>query len=335
MSFDRLQRILRARWWALVLISMVSILIANELTDFRNDQLPAREAVQTVTFQRLLGELTDEGRLTRLANAESVALDVNSVKLAERLHPLAPWELASIERDERTFELLFTGRGDTDEEATMRVDGILSRFFEEEPFTGILGIQSQLDALAIEITRLERNIAEAVAAEPVPEPTTADYIAAFELAALDAQIGALIAQHNALKIELINPIRVDPFVVPRSSAAIQADIDQVVLLLTGLQVERQAKARAIEESGQPINTVTAGSPLATDRDAADVVVAPPQPFSEEVFGNQISVEFWTLESEQLRLAYQDIFLRQVEAQRLVTVSSQVSFFPRRSRRWSP
>ncbi len=79
MSFDRLRRILRARWWALLLISTVSIFIANELTDFRNDQLPAREAVATVFFQRLLGELTDEGRLTRLANAESVAVDANSV----------------------------------------------------------------------------------------------------------------------------------------------------------------------------------------------------------------------------------------------------------------
>ena len=98
MSFGRLQRILRARWWALVLIAMVSIFIANELTDFRNEQLPSREALATVTFQRLLGELSDEGRLTRLANAESVAVDVNSIKLAERLHPLAPWELASIGR---------------------------------------------------------------------------------------------------------------------------------------------------------------------------------------------------------------------------------------------
>ncbi len=129
MSFDRLRRILRARWWALVLIAMVSIFIANALTDFRNDQLPAREAVATVFFQRLLGELTDEGRLTRLANAESVAVDVNSIKLAERLHPLAPWELASIVTDERSFELIFTGRGSTDEEATKRVDAILSRFF--------------------------------------------------------------------------------------------------------------------------------------------------------------------------------------------------------------
>ena len=232
-----------------MLIALVSIFIANQLTEFRNDRLPAREATTAVTFQRLLGETTDEGRLTRLANAESVAIDVNSARLAERLHPLAPWELAAIVADERTFQLIFTGRGGTDEEATRAVNALLATFVEQEPFTGILGIQEQLDSLVNEIIEVERKIAEAVAAEPPPEPTEADYVAAIDLAALDAQIAALTAQHNLLKIELINPIPANPVAVPRSSAEIQADIDQVVLLLTGLQIERQAKADAIEEAG--------------------------------------------------------------------------------------
>ena len=219
MGLARLQRILRARWWALVLIALVSIFIANQLTDFRNDRLPAREAVTAVTFQRLLVETTDEGRLTRLANAESVAVDVNAARVAERLHPLAPWKLATIEADDRTFRLIFTGRGNTDEEATRRVDAMLALFVEQEPFTGILGIQDQLDALANEIIIVERNIAEAVAAEPVPEPTEADFIEANELAALDAQIVAITDRHNLLKIELINPIPENPLIAPRGSAA--------------------------------------------------------------------------------------------------------------------
>ena len=54
-----------------------------------------------------------------------------------------------------------------------------------------------------------------------------------------------------------------------------------------------------------------------------IVVPEPQPFSEEGFEDQISVEFWRLQSQQLRLAYQNVFLRQVEAQRLVTANSDI------------
>ena len=57
------------------------------------------------------------------------------------------------------------------------------------------------------------------------------------------------------------------------------------------------------EAGQPIDIVPIGTPVPTQGGAGIVVVPEPQPFSEEDFGNQISVEFWTLQSEQLRLAY--------------------------------
>ena len=314
MSFARLQRILRARWWALVLVALVSIWIANQLTEFRNEQRPTREAVATITFQRLLGETSDEGTLTRLTNAESVAVEINATKLAERLHPLAPWEMAAIERDDRTFALRFIGRGATDLEATRRVEALMASFFEIEPFTGILGIQTQLDALSTEIIKLERNIAEAEAVDPPREPGEADFIATAELRALDAQIGALTVQHNTLKIELIRPLPpVDPLIIPRSSEEIQADIDIVFQLLVGLTVERQVAARAIEAATGGANETAAA--------------AAPGPFSEEAFEDAIAVDFWRLQSEQLRTAYQDLFLRQVEAQSLVTVSEDIVVGP--------
>ena len=63
MSFGRLQRILRARWWALVLIAMVSIFIANALTDFRNDPVSRPIGQVHQKTEAALASATNQARL--------------------------------------------------------------------------------------------------------------------------------------------------------------------------------------------------------------------------------------------------------------------------------
>jgi Mrp family chromosome partitioning ATPase len=305
---------LRARWWVLILIALISVWVADRLTEFRNEQRPTLEAVAAVTFLQQLTETDDSGVITRLTNAESLALELNAQKLGEPLHPLAPWEIYAIEVDPRTYQLRFIGRGQTEAEATARANELFEIFFEQEPFTGILGIQAQLDSLAAEITSLQRRIVAASVVEPPPVPGTSDFIALAELGGVRAQILALETLYNALQVELLAPIE-------RSSAEITAEMDLILQQLVTLKLDEQTRIELL-------------GPLAPDPVAAapEVIVAVPLPeevteFSEEEFAEELEVTFWQLQSEQLTTAYQELFLRKVEVDQLYDIGEDYDVNP--------
>ena len=297
----------------LVLVALASVWIADQLTDFRNEQRPTLEAVATVTFLQQLAETDDLGVLTRLDNAESLALELNVQRLGQPLHPLAPWEIYAIEVDQRTYQLRFVGRGVTEAEAIGRADELFSTFFDQEPFTGILGIQGQLDSLAAEITSLERRIAAASVVEPPPVPGTADFLAIAELGGVRAQIDALTALYHALQVELLDPIE-------RSSAEITAEMDLVLQQLVTLRLDEQAR---VEQLGVLAPDAPADQPA---------IVLVPEPveiteFSEEDFEAALEVNFWQLQSEQLTTAYQELFLRKVEVDQLYDITGDYDVVP--------
>jgi Mrp family chromosome partitioning ATPase len=227
-------------------------------------------------------------------DATSLAQEVNASRLAERLHPLAPWEIAAIEADQRTRELRFIGRGVTDQEATAIAEGLRKSFLDEQPFTGVLDIERQLQSLASRISELRRLIALATSAPPPPQPGQPEFILAAQLSSLDAQIGALLEQYNTLAIELLNPVL-------RSSAEIEADMAEILNLYVLKQLERQA-----------LDPTTEFTP---EEDGTETTTV----FSEEALQRELQITFWQIESDQLETAYRELFLRKVELQSLVDI----------------
>jgi hypothetical protein len=310
MNLDRLSRVLRSRWWVLLVVALASLLVANLLSGFRADQRPATEAVSSITFLPRLGETTDEGRLTRLLDAEDLAREVNASRLAERQHPLAPWELAAIEVDARAFRIDFVGRGETVVDAIDRSEALANAYLDNEPSTGS-GIQNQLDQLAAEITDLSQLIVEVTVVIPESAPGEAEFLLFAELRGLDAQIVALQAQYDVLQVELLNPIF-------RSSEVIRVEADQVLRRLVALQLDRQIRAAALglnPSLGEGIQG-EAEAEAATESDQAVL------PFEEDT-----QLAFLRLQSDQLRTAYEVLFLRKIQVEEQMSVSEGAEIRP--------
>ena len=66
------------------------VLAAILVTQWRNDAIPESEAVASITYSRLLGEVDDAAAQERLDTAEVIALDVNASELATGVDPLSP-----------------------------------------------------------------------------------------------------------------------------------------------------------------------------------------------------------------------------------------------------
>lgn len=291
MNLDRFQRILKARWWFLAGVVVISVFAANQLTKFRNEQLPAREAVATITFTPFLGEIDDTGAQLRLENAESLALEINEPILAERLHLLAPWEVAAIIRDDRTNQLDFIGRGPTDAEAKSVADSLRDAFLDGDPFASVVDLSAQVATVTDRILELRESMSDATALPPTTLPAATDLTAIATIEALQAQIDALRSQYGALSVELLNPIF-------RSSAAIEAERAEVLAALVALQLQKQATC--------------AGStlpPCLTPTAVDDPGEFTPPTDEEQNFQLQI----WQIETEQLEETYRALIQRSLES----------------------
>jgi len=306
MNLNRFMRIMRARWWALVIVALVSIWVASQMTNFRNGMEPEFEALADITFLQQLGEVDESGALLRLENAESLALEVNAVQLAERLHPLAPWETSAILRDDRTKQLKFIGRGSTASEAIETAETLRAAFLAQEPFTGVLNIESQLKTLSARITQLRTFIAEAVEVPPEPLPLEPDLVAEANLQALQAQIEALRASYNSLSVELLDPIL-------RTTAVIEAERNAVLQALVALQLQLQSLCVD--------NDSRVCQPLALTPEQA--TTDPSFGFSVENLEQDLELRFWQIEANQLEEAYRELFLRKVELDTIATVDETV------------
>jgi hypothetical protein len=161
----------------------------------------------------------------------NLAQDVNSDVLTETPGTFIPWLLAEVQLNTDLNQIVFIGRGFTQEEATQLTDVMRQRFLSTSPIgAGQERLSEELDDLTEQIRVLRQEINEATKALPLTEEQLA---LTAQRAAMETRIAALQAQYGALGVELMNPVL-------RSAAEIQAEMDRVYAEFLRLQIELAA-----------------------------------------------------------------------------------------------
>src|SRR3989337_3600163 len=106
----RIGGIAKARWWILVVAAILAVVVSGRLAEYRNDNMPAFEAVASVTFIEDPQALDREDFEAFLENQFALAQDVNSGVLDETPGPFVPWLLAEIDLESDQNQLQFIGR---------------------------------------------------------------------------------------------------------------------------------------------------------------------------------------------------------------------------------
>jgi len=223
--------IAKARWWILVAAAILAVLVSGRLADYRNDNLPGFEASSVITFVEDLAAADRDEFETFLDTQYNLAQDVNSDVLTETPGTFIPWLLAEVQLNTDLNQIVFIGRGFTQEEATQLTDVMRQRFLSTSPIgAGQERLSAELDDLTEQIRVLRQEINEAQQALPLTEEQLG---LSAQRAAMETRIAALQAQYGALGVELMNPVL-------RTGAEIQAEMDRVYAEFLRLQIELAA-----------------------------------------------------------------------------------------------
>ncbi len=215
MTSNRFRRIVRARWWVLAIVALVTIVVATVSVNARNDSIFEREATASITFQRLAGELDDTGLQQRLADASQIAIEINRSQIATGIDPQMPGALAEIVTDTLSGRLLFLGRGDTDTAASGLAAELRDRYLQAQPLDDSAEINRRIAQATVQLDDVIALIATATQEAPIEEEEIARR---FKIRELQAEVSALTSRYGALTVELITPT--DP---PRAAAVIEAE----------------------------------------------------------------------------------------------------------------
>lgn len=231
MDLTTIKGIAKARWWILVGAAILAVLVSGRLADYRNDNLPGYEASSVITFVEDLAAADRDEFETFLDTQFNLAQDVNSDVLTETPGTFIPWLLAEVQLNTDLNQIVFIGRGFTQEEATQLTDVMRQRFLSTSPIgAGQERLSAELDELTEQIRVLRQEINEATKALPLTEDQLG---LTAQRAAAETRIAALQAQYGALGVELMNPVL-------RSGAEIQAEMDRVYAEFLRLQIELAA-----------------------------------------------------------------------------------------------
>lgn len=231
MDLTTIKGIAKARWWILVAAAILAVLVSGRLAEYRNDNLPGFEASSVITFVEDLAAADRDEFETFLDNQYALAQDVNSDVLTETPGTFIPWLMAEVQLNTDLNQIVFIGRGFTQEEATQLTDVMRQRFLSTSPIgAGQERLSAELDDLTEQIKVLRQEISEAQQALPLTEEQLA---LSAQRAAMETRIAALQAQYGALGVELMNPVL-------RSAAEIQAEMDRVYAEFLRLQIELAA-----------------------------------------------------------------------------------------------
>lgn len=244
MTANRLQQVIRARWWVLLLIAVVAVGAASLVNGLRDSTLLDRKAEAGITFNRLLGELDNVLVQERMRAAASAAEDVNAAALAGGLGPLSAGPTNLIALNARDSRLEFIGFGTTDEEATERAVGMRDRYLEEQALDGTAEIDRRINVVAAQLDEIMQKVEVETALTP---PTPVEIVRDARITELQAQVTALAGRYGTLTVELITPGDPTDPIPPRSTSEILAEREDVrsAMLeaqteLTELELERDA-----------------------------------------------------------------------------------------------
>jgi hypothetical protein len=160
MELNRLRRVIRERWWLVVLIAVIGFLAAFGFTTLGNRNLDTiYEAVIPLRFEPQEGETIQD--LTK----EVTEASAFAILAADSL--LRQYPGSSIFPDTSSGRLLFSARGDTQEEALERAQELISAYYAADPVAGG-DIEAQLGLLeeqAIAVAEQIEQMQPALSAE--------------------------------------------------------------------------------------------------------------------------------------------------------------------------
>ena len=203
--------------------------VSGRLAEYRNDNLPEHEAVATVTFVEDPTLQQDRSDFEQFLDSQfALAQDANGDVLDDTPGSFIPWQLAEIHLATDQNQIVFIGRGYTEQEAYQFTESMQKRFLAASTIgAGAERIDAELETLTAQIGELRGQIAARQAAVPLtPDELTTQA----RRAAITTQIGSLQAAYGALTVELMNPIL-------RSAAEVQAEMDRVYAQLLALETE--------------------------------------------------------------------------------------------------
>lgn len=204
MDMKALRRIVRARWWILVLAAFAAVVISDRLSDYRDANLPEAEAITWVTFIEDPTAL-ERGEFVDLLEVQfAQAQTVNSDVLNETPGAFIPWPLAEIDLELDQNQIQFVGRGETEAEAVELATALRDRFLASSTIgAGRDRISRELDSLTVQIGELRAEIAQSQDVEALtPERVELEA----RRLALTSRIDGLRGHYSALGVELINPV---------------------------------------------------------------------------------------------------------------------------------
>lgn len=228
MDLTTIKGIAKARWWVLLGAAVIAVVVSGRLAEYRNDHLPEYEAVATVTFVED-PTVQDRSDFEQFLDSQSaLATEVNSDVLDETPGTFIPWQLAEIHLATDQNQIVFIGRGYTQEEANQFTEAMQQRFLAASTIgAGAERIEAELETLTGQIRDLRAQIADRQQAVPLTEEQLTNQA---HRDTITTQIGSLQAAYGALTVELMNPVL-------RTAAEVQAEMDRVYSQLLALQVE--------------------------------------------------------------------------------------------------
>ena len=222
--------IAKARWWILAAAAILAYVVSGELAEYRNQHLPAFEAVTSVTFIEDPQALEREDFETMLEQEFARATDVNSGVLDETPGAFIPWLLAEIDLENDQNQLLFIGRGNTQQQANDMAEAMRENYLARSTIgAGVTQARNDLELLTEQINTLRQETQDLQAASPLSAEELADQT---RRAVVEGQVAALRGHYGTLTTQLMNPE-----LVLRTPESIQSEMARTLEQLTALEQE--------------------------------------------------------------------------------------------------
>lgn len=227
MGLTAIRGIAKARWLILVVVGLLAVVAVARLSDYQREKALTNEVFSSVTFTEdpaMLDRGAFEGMIT---DEHFLASDVNSDVLGDTPGSFIPSQFAEIDLVLDQNQILFIGRGYSQEEATEIVQNMLDRYLAISSVgSGTPRLIAEMDEITAEIAVLEQRIIERDSVAPLTDEQVQIEVTR---SGLQNQISSLQGAYGSLGVELLSP---EP---PRTVEDVQNDIDRTLAEILRLE----------------------------------------------------------------------------------------------------
>ena len=246
MDLKRIGRLIKARWWVLVLVAALGAIPAVVITSRRNDAIqPVFQSTRTVTFTQGEADRTGDGLSSAVEAAQIDSEEANEEALA-RLGGAA-----SITGDTQEGTLTFQVFARDEETARQELNGIVRAYRQagrDEETQAAQEKQEELDALTERLEEIRSEI-QGIDAQLAEDPEVVD-----DRELLEEQIAALEDRLADLRVEeILGPTQNPQAEEERTEQDVLDDIDEVEAGLVELNAQLEelpAEGEAPESAEQ-------------------------------------------------------------------------------------